>query len=67
MNVECGVHCHAGRHVRHDQTLELSSEVTTELQQRHSHHEPLDPEEAAISHTHFADPASAQCNTFTTP
>ena len=40
VNVECGVgcqvDCHAGRHVHHHQTLELSSEVTTELQQRHS-------------------------------
>ncbi|KAH8630578.1 hypothetical protein IG631_15155 [Alternaria alternata] len=25
------------------------------------------PDEAAISHSHFADPASAQCNTSATP
>ena len=71
MSVECGVHCHAGRHVHHHQTLELSSEVTTELQQRHSHHEPLDPTKppsatvtSPILHLHSATPLLRRRTTF---
>ena len=43
------------------------SEVTTDLAAKALSSRASGPDEAAISHSHFADPASAQCNTSATP